>query len=104
MSKLKEWTLQQKIWRIFLSVLVLIFGCIYIGLLIVPNWELFIKYPILHQLIAYLTLFGIIALIFFILYIIIDLAFSNQRLSDKNKDLDSTINKLEKEIIALQSR
>lgn len=104
MKKFSEWELQQKIWRIFLAVLLMIFGCIYIGVLIVPNWEWFIIYPWLHQTIAYLTLFGVVGLIFFVLYVIIDLAFSNQRLSDKNKDLKNKINEFEKELTALRSR
>lgn len=85
-----------------MAVLVMIFGCLYLGALLIPNSEIFLKYPILHQTVFYLLLLGIIALIFFILYIVIDLAFSNQRLEDKNKDLDKKILEFEAELKRLR--
>jgi hypothetical protein len=104
MKKFREWTLQQKIWRIFLAVLLMIFGCLYLGALLIPNSEIFLKFPVLHQATFFMVLLGIVSLIFFILYIIIDLAFSNQRLEDKNRDLDNKVIELEKELTALRSR
>lgn len=102
-KKFKDWSLQQKIWRIFMSVLVMIFGSLYLGALLIPNSEVFLKYPWLHQTVFYLVLLGIISLIFFILYIVIDLAFSNQRLSDVNSDLEKKINEFEKELTRLKT-
>ena len=102
-KKFKDWTLQQKIWRIFLSVLIMIFGCLYLGALLIPNSEIFLKYPWLHQTIFFMVLLGIISLIFFILYVVIDLAFSNQRLEDVNRDLEKKINEFERELTRLKT-
>lgn len=103
MTKFKDWTLQQKIWRIFLSVLIMIFGCLYLGALLIPNSEIFLKYPWLHQTVFFLVLLGIIALIFFILYVVIDLAFSNQRLEDIKNDLEKKIAGFEAEFRRIKS-
>ena len=85
-----------------MAVLIMIFGCLYLGALLIPNSSIFLTYPWLHQTVFFLVLLGIISLIFFILYIVIDLAFSNQRLEDRNNDLDIKIKEFEKELIRLK--
>ena len=94
--QLSSWPISRKVWYIFLLILAMIGGWLWVGILIVPDWQFFINYPEYHQALIYLIIFGCIFLLIVLLRIIVDFIFSNQRLEDKIEELEAEAERLRK--------
>lgn len=80
-------------------------GIGYIGALIIPNWEVFIVYPIVYQIVAYSVIVLICFDISLVVIITMKTTIKNQVLSERNNKLlvekekrDKVVEDLEKEL------
>lgn len=87
-DKIDEMELDNKIILFVFLIIGMFAGIAYIGVLIVPNWQIFIDYPWSYQLVSY----GVICLILldltFVIIITLKTAINNQILVKLNKDLE----------------
>lgn len=104
MDKIDKMQLDNKIILFVFLIIGMFAGLAYIGSLIVPNWEGFLVFTWLHQLVAY-TVIGLILLdLTFVIIITLKTAINNQMLSKTNIELDSKIIELEIELKDLRDR
>ena len=108
-AKLEGMELKEKIIFFISVVIFMVIGLLYLGLLIVPDWEWFIAYPILHQSVAYVTILAEIIGIFLIIYLLVDTSIdnqillkTNQKLEEDNIEYDKKVKELETELTRLK--
>ena len=97
---------------LFVFLIIGMFGGIgYIGALIIPNWEVFIVYPMVYQFVAYSVIVLICFDISLIVIITMKTTIKNQVLSERNIKLedekekrDKKVEELEAELNRLKSR
>ena len=92
--KPSQWTSPKKFWYMFLSVLAIVILCAIIGSLIRPDWEMYLLYPWLHELIAYILLVIIGGLTIFNFFLVIHLIYANQYANDKIKELEDELERV----------
>lgn len=102
-QKLEEMELKQKIVFFISIVIFMTVGLLYLGLLIVPDWEWFIVFPLLHQGVAYLTILGEIIGIFLIIYLLVDSSIDNQILEKTNQKLEAENTEYNKRVKVLET-
>ena len=85
--KPSQWEAPKKFWYMTLSLISIVILCVFIGAMIKPDWEIYEKYPWIHQLIAYFLLIIIGGLTIFNFFLVIHLIWSNFKLEDRNKEL-----------------
>ena len=84
-------------------------GLLYIGVLIIPNWEVFIDFPIVYQIVSYSVIVLILIDLLFIIVLTIKTAINNQVLVKTNRELEKErednnlkIKELEAELTRIQ--
>ena len=83
-QKIKDWSFYQKLVRFILFIFIIFLALLYLGALIVPNWEVFIIFPIWHQATAYITIGIIVFFICLIVIVFVSLAVEHQVLEKDN--------------------
>lgn len=103
-QKIKDWEFYQKLVRFILFIFIIFLALLYLGALIVPNWEVFILFPIAHQIVAYLTIGVIVFFICVIIIVFISLAVEKQVLEQDNEHLQKTVDELEAKLEILKKK
>ena len=98
LDRIDDMELDNKIILFVFLIIGMFAGLAYLGALIVPNWEGFISFTWLHQLVAYSVIFLILLDLTFVIIITLKTAINNQILSKTNIDLDAKIRELENEL------
>ena len=87
MEGIEEMELDNKIILFVFLIIGMFAGIIYTGALIVPNWDIFIKYTWAYQAWAYFVICLVLVDLIFIIIITLKTAINNQVLIKINKDL-----------------
>ena len=103
-QKIKDWGFYQKLIRFILFIGLIFLALLYLGSLIVPNWEVFILFPIVHQIFAYVTIGVIVLVICTITIIFISLAVERQVLEQDNEHLKKVVDDLEAKLEILKKK
>lgn len=97
-QKIKDWSFYQKLVRFIFFIFIIFLALLYLGALIVPNWEVFILFPIWHQTTAYITIGVIVLCICLIVIVFVSLAVDHQVLEKDNANLEKKIVEFEAEL------
>ncbi len=89
MEGIEEMELDNKIILFVFLIIGMFAGIIYTGSLIIPNWDIFIKYPWAYQTWAYFVICLVLVDLIFIIIITLKTAINNQVLIKVNKDLEA---------------
>lgn len=109
LERIDKMQLDNKIILFVFLILGIFGGLVYIGVLIVPNWEVFLTYPWVHQFVSYSVIVLVFIDISFVIILTLKTAINNHVLLKLNTDLtaeniarDKRIIELEKELIRLK--
>lgn len=111
METIEKMELDNKIILFVFLIIGMFAGIIYTGALIVPNWDIFIKYTWAYQAWAYFVICLVLVDLIFIIIITLKTAINNQVLVKINKDLgiekaeqDAKIKELDAELKKLKDQ
>lgn len=104
LEKIDEMELDNKIILFVFLIIGMFAGIIYTGALIVPNWEVFIDFPLLYQGWAYTVIILVLVDLTFIIIITLKTAINNQLLAKRNQELDNIIKELEGKLTNLKNQ
>jgi len=88
LKEIEEMELDNKIILFVFLIIGMFAGIIYTGSLIIPNWDVFIKYTWAYQAWSYLVICLVLVDLIFIIIITLKTAINNQVLIKVNKDLE----------------